>query len=26
MAEKFPSFYLFLLEGRPSVELPKKKG
>ena len=24
MAEKFPYFYLFLLEGRPSVELPKK--
>ncbi|RWR98167.1 hypothetical protein CKAN_02767100 [Cinnamomum micranthum f. kanehirae] len=26
MAEKFQYFYLFLLEGRPSVELPKKKG
>lgn len=24
MAEKFPYFYLLLLEGRPSVELPKK--
>ena len=26
MAEKFSYLYLFLLEGRPSVELPKKKG
>ncbi|XLT65719.1 hypothetical protein HN873_022158, partial [Arachis hypogaea] len=25
MAEKFPYLYLFLLEGRPSVELPKNK-